>query len=117
GGGGSPPPPQRWVSTKSNCPAATISPRRRCHTRRRTARPMTAASSPPSSMRHWPRPIGRGLRFARRKAANVRDGGHIRFEPNGDVTIITGTLDYGQGHWTPFVQVLHQQLGVPFDRI
>jgi aerobic carbon-monoxide dehydrogenase large subunit len=24
--------------------------------------------------------------------------GGIRFEPNGDVTIITGTLDYGQGH-------------------
>jgi carbon-monoxide dehydrogenase large subunit len=43
--------------------------------------------------------------------------GGIRFEPNGDVTIITGTLDYGQGHWTPFAQVLHQQLGVPFDRI
>src|SRR5580704_13644296 len=43
--------------------------------------------------------------------------GGIRFEPNGDVTIITGMLDYGQGHWTPFAQVLHQQLGVPFDRI
>jgi carbon-monoxide dehydrogenase large subunit len=33
--------------------------------------------------------------------------GGIRFEPNGDVTIITGTLDYGQGHWTPFAQILH----------
>ena len=26
--------------------------------------------------------------------------GGIRFEPDGNVTIITGTLDYGQGHWT-----------------
>jgi carbon-monoxide dehydrogenase large subunit len=26
-------------------------------------------------------------------------------------------LDYGQGHWTPFAQILHQQLGIPFDRI
>jgi len=43
--------------------------------------------------------------------------GGIRFEPNGDVTIITGTLDYGQGHWTPFAQILHQMLGIPFDKI
>jgi carbon-monoxide dehydrogenase large subunit len=43
--------------------------------------------------------------------------GGIRFEPNGDVTIITGTLDYGQGHWTPFAQILHQTLGIPFDRM
>ena len=43
--------------------------------------------------------------------------GGICFEPNGNVTIVTGTLDYGQGHWTPFAQVLHQRLGVPFDKI
>ncbi|MBU0723991.1 MAG: xanthine dehydrogenase family protein molybdopterin-binding subunit [Alphaproteobacteria bacterium] len=43
--------------------------------------------------------------------------GGLRFEPNGDVTIITGTLDYGQGHATPFAQVLSDRLGVPFDRI
>src|ERR1700745_1690300 len=43
--------------------------------------------------------------------------GGTRFEPNGDVTIITGTLDYGQGHWSPFAQVLTEKLGVPFDRI
>jgi carbon-monoxide dehydrogenase large subunit len=41
----------------------------------------------------------------------------IRFELDGNVTIITGTLDYGQGHWTPFAQILHQQLGIPFDCI
>ena len=27
--------------------------------------------------------------------------------------IITGTLDYGQGHATPFAQVMSEQLGVP----
>ena len=43
--------------------------------------------------------------------------GGIRFEADGSVTIITGTLDYGQGHWTPFAQVLHSKLGVPFERI
>src|SRR5437588_2679895 len=46
-----------------------------------------------------------------------REMGGIRFEPNGDVTIITGTLDYGQGHWTPFAQVLATRLGIPFPRI
>ncbi len=46
-----------------------------------------------------------------------KEMGGIRFEPNGDVTIITGTLDYGQGHATPFAQVLSQKLGVPFERI
>src|SRR5207237_1103355 len=35
----------------------------------------------------------------------------------GDVTIITGTLDYGQGHASPFAQVLATRLGIPFRRI
>jgi carbon-monoxide dehydrogenase large subunit len=43
--------------------------------------------------------------------------GGIRFEDDGTVTIITGTLDYGQGHASPFAQVLSQYLGVPFERI
>ena len=43
--------------------------------------------------------------------------GKIVFEGDGSVKLITGTLDYGQGHATPFAQVLSAQLGVPFDRI
>jgi carbon-monoxide dehydrogenase large subunit len=43
--------------------------------------------------------------------------GGIRFEADGTVTFITGTLDYGQGHATPFAQVLSSRLGIPFDRI
>src|SRR5947208_15927475 len=50
-------------------------------------------------------------------APPTKEMGGIRFEPNGDVTIITGTLDYGQGHWSPFAQVLTEKLGVPFERI
>jgi carbon-monoxide dehydrogenase large subunit len=46
-----------------------------------------------------------------------KEMGGIRFEPNGDVTIITGTLDYGQGHAAPYAQVLSEKLGVPFDKI
>ncbi|WP_213774897.1 xanthine dehydrogenase family protein molybdopterin-binding subunit [Bradyrhizobium sp. dw_78] len=43
--------------------------------------------------------------------------GKITFDPDGSVTLTTGTLDYGQGHGTPFAQVLSAQLGVPFDKI
>src|SRR5207245_10862061 len=35
----------------------------------------------------------------------------------GTVSIITGTLDYGQGHAAPFAQVLTDRLGVPFERV
>ena len=30
---------------------------------------------------------------------------------------MTGTLDYRQGHATPFAQVLGEKLGIPFDKI
>lgn len=43
--------------------------------------------------------------------------GGIRFEADGTVTIITGTLDYGQGHASPFAQVLASRLGIPFEKI
>src|SRR5712672_364059 len=46
-----------------------------------------------------------------------REMGGIRFEPDGTVTIITGTLDYGQGHASPFAQVLSTRLGIPFQSI
>ena len=43
--------------------------------------------------------------------------GKIVFEDDGAVKLITGTLDYGQGHATPFAQVLCAQLGVPFESV
>jgi carbon-monoxide dehydrogenase large subunit len=43
--------------------------------------------------------------------------GKITFEPDGSVKLTTGTLDYGQGHATPFAQVLCAQLGVPFEKV
>jgi aerobic carbon-monoxide dehydrogenase large subunit len=45
-----------------------------------------------------------------------REMGGLRFEADGTVTFITGTLDYGQGHATPMAQVLSSHLGIPFDR-
>lgn len=61
---------------------------------------------------------GRGIgNFLECTAPPVKEQGEIRFEPDGTVTIVTGTLDYGQGHWSAFAQVLHQRLGVPFEAI
>ncbi|HEY4980658.1 MAG TPA: xanthine dehydrogenase family protein molybdopterin-binding subunit [Pseudolabrys sp.] len=50
-------------------------------------------------------------------AAQTMEMGGIHFNADGTVTIVTGTLDYGQGHATAFAQVLNEKLGVPFDRI
>lgn len=61
---------------------------------------------------------GRGLgNYLECTAPAGKEHGGVRFEEDGGVTIITGTLDYGQGHWTPFAQLLGSRLGVPFDRI
>ncbi|MBS0519990.1 MAG: xanthine dehydrogenase family protein molybdopterin-binding subunit [Proteobacteria bacterium] len=61
---------------------------------------------------------GRGLgNYLEVTAPPQNEQGGLRFEPNGDVTIITGTLDYGQGHWSPFAQVLTEKLGIPFHKI
>src|SRR6201987_388478 len=46
-----------------------------------------------------------------------KEMGGLRFEADGPVTIVTGPLDYGQGHAPPFAQVLSEKLAVPFERI
>ena len=61
---------------------------------------------------------GRGIgNFLECTAPPMKEQGEIVFNEDGTVTIVTGTLDYGQGHWTPFAQVLYQTLGVPFEAI
>jgi aerobic carbon-monoxide dehydrogenase large subunit len=50
-------------------------------------------------------------------AAQGKEMGGIRFAADGTVTLVTGTLDYGQGHRAPFAQVLADRLGVPFEAI
>jgi carbon-monoxide dehydrogenase large subunit len=62
------------------------------------------------------RGIGVGS-FLEVTAPQAKELGGIRFEADGTVTIITGTLDFGQGHATPFAQVLASKLGIPFDKI
>lgn len=61
---------------------------------------------------------GRGIgQYLEVTAPPSNEMGGIRFEPDGTVTIITGTLDYGQGHASPLAQVLTTKLGIPFERI
>jgi carbon-monoxide dehydrogenase large subunit len=61
---------------------------------------------------------GRGIGFYLEVTAPPgKEMGGLRFEPNGDVTIVTGTLDYGQGHRSTFAQILCDKLGVPFEKV
>jgi len=41
----------------------------------------------------------------------------VRVEPSGKVTLLAGTSPHGQGHVTPFRQIVADQLGVPLDNI
>ena len=95
-----------------------IQPERDALQGRRRARPTTAAISPTLLDKALDaRRLGRASPRARREskargklrgrgigdylevtAPPSKEMGGIRFEPDGDVTIITGTLDYGQGH-------------------
>ncbi len=61
---------------------------------------------------------GRGVgQYLEVTAPPSHEMGGIRFEEDGTVTIVTGTLDYGQGHASPFAQVLCDRLGVPFESV
>jgi carbon-monoxide dehydrogenase large subunit len=45
------------------------------------------------------------------------EGMRIRFEENGDVTVVAGTYSHGQGHETVYSQLVNEWLGVDFDRV
>jgi carbon-monoxide dehydrogenase large subunit len=61
---------------------------------------------------------GRGIgQYLEVTAPPTREMAGLHFEADGTVTIVTGTLDYGQGHATAFAQVLVDQLGLPFSAI
>ncbi|MGD9617887.1 MAG: xanthine dehydrogenase family protein molybdopterin-binding subunit [Alphaproteobacteria bacterium] len=52
-------------------------------------------------------------------ATGGRDYEHaeIRFDPEGGVVLLTGSMDHGQGHATTFKQVLSDKLGIDADKI
>jgi len=41
----------------------------------------------------------------------------VRVEKSGKVTLLAGTSPHGQGHMTPFRQIVADQLGIPLDDI
>jgi carbon-monoxide dehydrogenase large subunit len=58
----------------------------------------------------------RGLGFAyhiKGTGGSPDENVDIRFEPDGSVSLITGTQHIGQGHETTFPQILSTRLGVP----
>jgi carbon-monoxide dehydrogenase large subunit len=61
---------------------------------------------------------GRGLScFVECVGAYPFEGADIRFEADGNVTVVTATQSSGQGHETSFAQLAAERLGVPFDRV
>ena len=46
----------------------------------------------------------------------AREMGGIRFEEDGTVTMLSGSLNYGQGHHVTFSQILTAILGIPVDK-
>jgi carbon-monoxide dehydrogenase large subunit len=41
----------------------------------------------------------------------------LRFSADGVLTILIGTMSNGQGHETAYSQILHEQMGLPFEKI
>jgi aerobic carbon-monoxide dehydrogenase large subunit len=41
----------------------------------------------------------------------------VRVHPTGDVTVIMGTHNHGQGHETTFAQITSEKLGIPIDNV
>ena len=61
---------------------------------------------------------GRGIgQFLEVSAAQGKELGGIRFDADGGVTILSGTLDFGVSHQTTYAQVVSAELGIPIDRI
>jgi carbon-monoxide dehydrogenase large subunit len=66
------------------------------------------------------RGLVRGLGFAyhiKATGGSPHENVDIRFEPDGTVSLITGTQTIGQGHETTFPQILADRLGLPNERI
>ena len=61
---------------------------------------------------------GRGVgQFLEVTGVPTEEMGGIRFEADGTVTILTGTMDNGQGHHAAFAQVIVSMLSIPYDKI
>lgn len=60
---------------------------------------------------------GRAITCYIESAGVFNDRMDLRFDPQGNVTILAGTHSHGQGHATVFPQLVHEWLGVPYETI
>jgi aerobic carbon-monoxide dehydrogenase large subunit len=60
---------------------------------------------------------GRGLAYFIEEAGVFNERMDLRFDPEGNPTILAGTHSHGQGHATAFAQMVSEWLGVPFESI
>src|SRR6202030_1075730 len=49
--------------------------------------------------------------------APSRFAGRVRVHPTGQVTVLIGTHNHGQGHETTFAQIVSEKLGVDFENV
>lgn len=45
-----------------------------------------------------------------------KENGSLRFGDDGRVLMVSGTLDYGQGHRATYAQIVSARLGIPFEK-
>jgi aerobic carbon-monoxide dehydrogenase large subunit len=60
---------------------------------------------------------GRGLAYFIEEAGVFNERMDVRFDSDGNLTILAGTHSHGQGHSTTFAQMVSEWLGVPFESI
>jgi carbon-monoxide dehydrogenase large subunit len=62
---------------------------------------------------------GRGVSFYFEASGgpSVSEPAQIRFRDDGAVEVALATQTNGQGHDTTFAQIVHERLGVPFDKV
>ncbi|HET6223358.1 MAG TPA: xanthine dehydrogenase family protein molybdopterin-binding subunit, partial [Dongiaceae bacterium] len=60
---------------------------------------------------------GRGLAYFIEEAGVFNERMDLRFDAEGNVTILAGTHSHGQGHATAFAQMVSEWLGIPFESV
>jgi carbon-monoxide dehydrogenase large subunit len=60
---------------------------------------------------------GRGIVYYVDNTGIFNERMELRFDPDGEVTILAGTLSHGQGHETSYAQMAADWLGVPAEKI
>ena len=61
--------------------------------------------------------FGLSVHMDRTAGGALDEFGQIRFDPNGSITALSGTMASGQGHETAFAQIVSDALGVPLDNV